>query len=92
MSSSTWFDPASNAPIFSTYLEKIQGWQQAMEDGIITADELEVQAQKVTRLLQELEPKLKDELHDQITQVLLELALYYGMQHESILHDLGAED
>ncbi|MEN6410605.1 MAG: hypothetical protein ABFD44_12945 [Anaerolineaceae bacterium] len=87
-----WFDPESSAMLFSAYAEKMESWQKAMEDGVITADELDHQAQKLADLLRELEPELTDEIHAQVTQILMELAVYYGMQHEAILHDFGADE
>jgi len=74
-----WFSPDSNEPLFAQYVSQMDTWQEAMADGVIDAQELQDQADLVTRLLGELQPKLSDELHEEVTRVLFELAVFYGM-------------
>ena len=76
-----WFDAESTQPVFSKYAERMESWQKAIEDGVITQAELNAQADKLAQLLKTLEPKLSDELHQEITNILLELAVFTSMQY-----------
>ncbi|MBM3188142.1 MAG: hypothetical protein FJZ90_05405 [Chloroflexi bacterium] len=80
MARKSWFDAASNEVSFSQYVEQMESWQAAMADGVIEPEEVQQQAQRVSDLLQALEPKLNDQLHEELTQVFYELAVLYGMQ------------
>jgi len=79
MSRKSWFDPESNEAMFSEYLEQMDSWQQALADGVIEPEELKAQATKVSNMLRELEPKLSDALHQEITQVLYEWSVLQAM-------------
>ena len=79
MTRGSWFAQESNEFLFSQYVSQMDSWQEAMADDVIDAQELQNQADRVTQLLQELEPKLSDELHEEVTQALFELAVFYGM-------------
>jgi hypothetical protein len=74
-----WFDPESNEMEFAEYLEQMESWQKALADGIIEPDEVQAQAVKVSGMLRDLEPKLSDELHEQVTKVLREWAVLQAM-------------
>lgn len=76
----SWFDPQSNQVLFDRFVERMESWQQAIADGVITSQEIQNQAELVARLLREIEPKLSDELHDKVTRVLYELAVFNEMQ------------
>ncbi len=80
MSRKAWFEPQSNQEMFSQYFQRMESWQQAIADGKITSEELSQQAERVAGLLSEIEPRLDDELHEQITQLLLEIAVFNEMQ------------
>ena len=80
MARSSWFDSVSGLPQFERYVEQMDSWQEAIADGTVELGELERQAQHVTDLLRNLEASLSDELHEAITQLLLELAVYYNME------------
>jgi predicted transcriptional regulator len=81
----SWFDPQSNQVLFDHFVERLESWQQAIADGIITSQEIQKQAELVAALLRELEPKLSDELHDEVTRVLYELAVFNEMQRVAAL-------
>jgi len=79
MSKSTWFDAESNDLMFSKYVTQMGSWQEAMADGIIEPWEIKKQAERIGELLSALEPKLNDELHEEITDIFYEIAVLYGM-------------
>ena len=79
MAKSRWFDEESNELMFAKYATQMDSWKAAMADGIIEPREIEEQAARVGKLLRALEPKLSDELHEQITNVFYEIAVLYGM-------------
>jgi hypothetical protein len=56
-----------------------------MADGRIEAHELKAQEARVVALMKEVEPKLEDELHEQVTHLLCELSAYNIM---NTLHQL----
>lgn len=75
-----WFDPQSSELMFATYMEQMESWQEALADGKVDPEEVRQQGERVSTLLRALEPKLSDALHEEVTQVLFELAVFYGMQ------------
>jgi len=79
MAKSRWFDEESNELMFAKYATQMDSWKEAMADGIIEPREVEEQAAHVGRLLRALEPKLSDELHEEITGIFYEIAVLYGM-------------
>ena len=79
MARASWFDTESNELMFSTYMTHLDSWQDAMADGVIEPREIQKQADRVGEMLQALEPKLTDELHEEITNIFYELAVLYGM-------------
>ena len=54
----------------------MDSWQQALADGVVEPEEVE----RVADMLRALEPKLSDELHEELTGIFYELAVLYGMQ------------
>ena len=87
-----WFDDKSNEPKFGQYVEQMDSWQKALADGQVQPEELQRQMQRVADLLRALEPKLSDELHKQVTEVLHELAVFYGMVRMVELTELQKGD
>jgi hypothetical protein len=77
---SSWFDDKSNELKFFKYVEKMDSWQKALADGVVQPEELQQQMERVAEMLRALEPKLSDEVHEQLTNILYELAVFYGMQ------------
>jgi len=80
MARENWFDPESNELMFSKYMDQMESWQQALDDGVVEPEEVQQQAERVGDMLRALEPKLSDELHDELTSVFYELAVLYGME------------
>ena len=48
----------------------------AMADGVISADELTAQEARVVELMRTVEPQLSDELHAEVTRLLVEVTAY----------------
>lgn len=80
MARRSWFEPESNELMFSKYMEKMESWQDALADGVIEPEEVRQQAERVASMLRDLEPKLSDTLHEELTDVFYELSVLYGMQ------------
>jgi hypothetical protein len=83
-----WFDPQTNQLAFDGYAEHMQSWQDALADGKVEAEEIRQQAERVAELLKALEPKLSDDVHEELTRVFYEMAVLYGMER---LADLTLE-
>lgn len=94
MARSKWFDPATSDLEFAQYFDKMESWQRALADGKVEPHEVHEQAQRVAALLKALEPKLSDALHEEVTQILYELAVLYGMQKlvEMTQQEEGGQD
>lgn len=75
-----WLDPKSNAPLIKQYAEEMESFLKAMADGKIEDKEIEEQEKTLTDLMQEIEPKLDDELHEKVTKLLCEITVYDMMQ------------
>ena len=80
MGRKSWFDEETNELGFDKYVERMESWQEALADGLVTAEEIREQADRIADLLQVFEPKLSDELHAELTTIFYELAVLYGMQ------------
>ena len=59
-----------------------------MADGVITKQELAGQEQRLLSAMKQVERQLGDELHEDVTKVLVELTAYNVMR---LLHELQAE-
>ncbi len=88
MARKSWFDQDANAPMFSRYVEKMESWQNALADGMVQPEEVQQQAERVAGMLRALEPKLSDELHEELTDIFYELAVLYGMQRLADMSDI----
>jgi len=80
MAREPWFDSESSELIFARYVEKMESWQNALADGVVQPEEVRQQSQRVTDMLRALEPKLSDELHEDLTKIFYELSVLYGMR------------
>lgn len=79
MARDRWFDGKGLDLYRQDFLEAHPGWQKYIEDGQITAGEILEQETKIANMLKKLEPQLSDELHDQLTRVLLEYEVLVNM-------------
>jgi len=74
-----WFDGQILALHRDEFLDENPGWQQYLADGVIRAHEILEQEAKITSLLRDLEPKLPDVLHEELTRILLEYEVLVNM-------------
>ena len=88
MAKTSWFDERSDHPTLHERVEKLESFTTAMADGVVDRKELEGQEQRLTAAMKALEPKLNDELHGQVTAVMIELTAYNIMR---LLHELQSE-
>jgi Holliday junction resolvasome RuvABC endonuclease subunit len=71
-------------------VERLESWQQAIEDGIIEPHEVAEQTRRVLDLLRTLEPLLDDEQHEHVTRVLEEWTVLQAMQSTLLIEEFGA--
>jgi len=88
MAKTSWFDEGAKIPTLHERVEKLESFTAAMADGVVDKKELEGQEQRLTAAMKALEPKLSDELHAQVTSVMIELTAYNIMR---LLHELQTE-
>ncbi len=83
-----WLDEKSDTPLIGQYVERLATFLDAMADGKIEPSELKAQEARVATLMKAIEPKLDDELHEQVTHLLCELSAYNIMH---TIHELVRE-
>lgn len=88
MAKASWFDERAEHPTLHERVEKLESFTSAMADGVVDRNELDAQEKRLTAAMKTLEPALSDELHAQVTNVLIELTAYNVMR---LLHELQAE-
>jgi hypothetical protein len=88
MAKASWFDEKAQHPTLHERVEKLESFTAAMADGVVDKKELDGQEQRLTTAMKALEPKLSDELHAQVTSVMIELTAYNVMR---LLHELQTE-
>jgi len=77
-----WLDSKSETPVIQEHVERLGSFMDAMADGKITDEELHDQEARVVALMKKVEPKLDDQIHGDVTQLLCELSAY------NIMHTL----
>jgi hypothetical protein len=88
MAKASWFDEQAQVPTLHERVEKLESFTAAMADGVVDRKELDGQEQRLTAAMKALEPKLNDELHGEVTKVMIELTAYNIMR---LLHELRTE-
>jgi hypothetical protein len=73
---SQWLDEATDSPLVHEYGIRLSGFLEAMADGKIEKHELKQQEERLVELMKRVEPKLDDEQHEEVTQLLCELTAY----------------
>jgi hypothetical protein len=84
----SWFDDKAEHPAIQDQLTKLDSFTSALADGVVSSDELKGQEHRLIAAMKALESHLSDELHAQVTTVLVELTAYDVMR---LLHELQAE-
>jgi hypothetical protein len=75
-----WLDPKTEAPLIDDYAKEMESYLKAFADGVIEDHELKEQEEQLTALMKEVEPQLDDALHEKVTRLLCEVAVYDMMQ------------
>lgn len=88
MARTSWFDDKAEHEAIQERVSKLEAFTSALTDGVVSKQELGGQEQRLVAALKELEPALSDDLHAQVTQVLVELTAYNVMR---LLHELQNE-
>ena len=88
MARTSWFDEEAEHPVVLDRVNKLESFTSALADGIVENNELAAQEQRLVSAMKHLEAELNDELHTDVTNVLVELTAYNVMR---LLHELQAE-
>ena len=84
----SWLDADAQTPAIERYARQLGSFIDAMADGVVDAAEVKAQEKRLVALMKQVEPKLNDELHEQVTRLLCELTAYDLMQ---VLHAMHAQ-
>lgn len=82
----SWLDEEGDTPIIEQYVHQMDSFVATMADGVVDTSELQAQEARLVALMREVEPRLDDELHAMVTQLLCELTAYDLMQTLYALH------
>ena len=88
MARASWFDDKAEHPAIQERVSKLDSFTSAMADGVVTAEELTGQEQRLMAAMKKVDALLDDAMHAQVTTILVELTAYNVMR---LLHELQAE-
>ena len=85
MARKSWLDDKAETTLIDDYARDLGSFIDAMSDGVMDASEVANQEQRVVAIMKEIEPKLDDKMHEQVTKLLCEMSALSVMQ---VLHEL----
>jgi hypothetical protein len=88
MTRASWFDDKTEHPMIQERVMKLASFTSALEDGVISKQELNGQEQRMVAAMKIVEGELSDELHSKVTAMLVEVTAYNVMR---LLHELQVE-
>jgi hypothetical protein len=88
MARASWFDDKAEHPVIQERLMKLDSFTSALEDGVVTKQELNSQEQRLAAAMKSVEGELSDDLHSKVTTMLIEMTAYNVMR---LLHELQVE-
>ena len=88
MARASWFDDKAEHPVIQEQVSKLASFTNALEDGVISTQELKGQEQRVVAAMKKVEGELSDDLHSKVTTMLVEMSAYNVMR---LLHELQVE-
>ena len=88
MARTSWFDDKAEHEAIQERAQKLESFTSALADGVVSTQELGGQEERLMAAMKMLEPALNDDLHAQVTNVLVELTAYNVMR---LLHELQHE-
>lgn len=80
MARQSWLDEATNTPLIDKYTQELSTFIEAMADGRVDDAELTDQEQRLVKHMRQVEAKLDDTQHAEVTKLLCELTAYNIMQ------------
>jgi predicted transcriptional regulator len=88
MARASWFDDKAEHPVIQERLMKLDSFTSALEDGVVSKQELDGQEQRLVAAMKKVEGELSDDLHTNVTTMLIEMTAYNVMR---LLHELQVE-
>ena len=88
MARTSWFDDKAEHPVIQERIQKLESFTNALQDGVVSRQELQAQEDRLAAAMKSLEGQLNDEAHAQVTTVLVELSAYNVMR---VLHELQSQ-
>jgi hypothetical protein len=88
MPRASWFDGKLEYQIIQDRATKLASFTSALEDGVVSKQELDSQEQRLTAAMKQVEDLLTDEMHEKVTTLLVEMSAYNVMR---LLHELQSE-
>lgn len=87
----SWFDESGGELKLTQYFERMESWQRAIADGVITPEEIRSQGEQVITLLREVEGLVSPEQRTTLTKIFYEMAVLHAMQATAITSALKAD-
>jgi hypothetical protein len=84
----SWFDDKAGTEQIQDRVRKLESFTDALADGVITSQELDLQEARLVEAMKAAEPLLNDDQHAKLTTVFVELTAYNIMR---MLHELQRE-
>jgi predicted transcriptional regulator len=88
MARKSWFDDKAEHPLIEEQVKKLESFTKALEDGVVSKQELTGQEQRLIAAMKKVESELSDDLHAKVTTLLVELSAYNVMR---LLNELQTE-
>lgn len=88
MARASWFDDKAEHPVIQERLMTLDSFTSALEDGVVSQQEVNGQEQRLMAAMKKVEGELSDDLHSKITTMLVEMTAYNVMR---LLHELQVE-
>ena len=88
MARTSWFDEKAGHEAIQDRVRHLDSFTNALADGVISSQELDVQEKRLVDAMKAAEPSLSDDQHAKVTTMLVELTAYNIMR---LLHELQAE-
>jgi hypothetical protein len=88
MPRTSWFDDKAGHEAIQDRVSQLESFTSALEDGVITGQELDSQEKRLIDAMKAVESTLSDEQHAKVTTVHVELTAYNIMR---LLRELKAE-
>ena len=88
MARASWFDDKAEHPAIQERLMKLASFTSALEDGVVSKQELDGQERRLVAAMKKVEGELSDDLHTNVTTMLIEMTAYNVMR---LLHELQVE-